>query len=36
MSEQTDDQVKRGMKIMTAVFIVLFAGLVLTARAIVY
>ncbi len=35
MSEQTDEQVKNGMKIMVAVFVVLFAGIVLTARAIV-
>lgn len=36
MSQQTDAQVKRGMIIMTAVFAVIFAGLVLTARAMVY
>lgn len=36
MSEQTDEQVKRGMVIMATVFAVIFAGLVFTARAMVY
>jgi len=35
MSEQTDAQVIRGMKIMTVVFFVIFAGIVITARTIV-
>lgn len=36
MSEQTDTEVMRGMKIMVVVFVVLFAGIVFTARTIVY
>jgi len=36
MSEQTDVEVMRGMKIMVVVFVVLFAGIVFAARTIVY
>lgn len=35
MSEQTDDQVKKGMKYMVAVFVVLFVALVVTARSMI-
>jgi len=35
MSEQTDAEVKKGMKLMVVVFLVLFAGIVFTARTIV-
>lgn len=36
MSEQTDEQVKSGMKLMVVIFVVLFAGIVFAARTIVY
>lgn len=35
MSEQTDAQVKSGMKLMVVVFAVLFAALIITARAMI-
>lgn len=36
MSQQTDAQVMKGMKLMVVVFFVLFAGIVFAARTIVY
>ncbi len=35
MSEQTDAQVKSGMKLMVVIFVVLFAALIITARSMI-